>query len=287
MRVNWLWLLVLVALSISPCLAQEEAEPQGGTIIVRCPPGCEVYLDGELVGMTTEEEKGKRLEGVAPGRREVRLVKPGHEPKTATVMVRAGTTVEVKSGAFVPLPTPAAERKGHFKVGSVPTGAGLAPTPAPAGGAATEAPVTDSGSTQPDAATAAGSKPPAKPGMVRRNGAILFLRGRGVRATDGRSVYIWSLHGPDAEPQEVFACHDGKRCTERYPDLLDPGQYRFRVGFRHVEGEGPEATTVFAHDVELDMQAEAGRYYVVDAIYNGDSADQCTAKIVAPEPGLR
>jgi hypothetical protein len=281
MRVNWLSLLVVVTLSISPCLAQEEADQHGGTIIVRCPPGCEVYLDGELAGVTTEEEKGKTLDGVTPGTREVRLVKPGHEPKTATVMVRAGTTVEVKSGAFVPLPTP--EAKGHFRVGAVPTGAGLAPTAGPGGRTATDAPVTDTGSAQSGASSAAGSKP----GAPTHAGAILFLRGRGVKANDGRSVYMWSLHGPDAEPQQVFACHDGNRCTVRYPDRLQPGLYRFRVGFRRVEGEGPKATTVFEHDVELDLQAAAGKYYVVDAIYNGDSAEQCTAKIVAPEPGLK
>jgi len=293
MRMRWLGLIALLTLTVVPVLAQEQAGEQGGTIAVRCPPGTEVYLDGTLMGVTAAEEKGKLLEGVAPGKREVRLVRTGYEPKMATVMVSAGTTVEVKAGPFVPVPTPqpaaqpAHQHKGSFKVAPPPQGARPRRPDA-----VSDAPVTDAAPAEPRPAAGqpAGVASPEKPSsaaIVSHSGAILFLRARGVTAGDGRAVHIWSLPGAGGEPQEIFVCRDGKDCMYRYPDRLAPGPYRFRIGFRHLEGEPPDATTVFSADVEVELQAVAGRYFVVEADYGGDSVERCTARVVMPEPGLK
>ena len=133
----------------------------------------------------------------------------------------------------------------------------------------------------------AGGEPSAAPEAPSEGGAILFMMARGTSIAEGRSVHIWSLPGADQAPQEVFACNDRPRCTERYQDKLVPGLYRFRVGFRRHDGGSPDAKPVFSHDVELELEAAAGRYYVVDAVYGGDSIEQCSARVITPESGQR
>lgn len=79
-----------------------------GDIQVLCEPGLRVYLDGELMGTSTDREDGLYLAGVTRGVRSLRVEKEGHIPQTFEVEV-SRIPIEVEVGEFAPLPTPAAK----------------------------------------------------------------------------------------------------------------------------------------------------------------------------------
>ncbi|HSN54327.1 MAG TPA: alpha/beta hydrolase domain-containing protein [Candidatus Sulfomarinibacteraceae bacterium] len=65
-------------------------------------PGLRVYLDGELVGTTSQLEDGLYLADVGRGRHSIRVEKDGFEPQRFDVQVHT-RPIEVAVGAFEPL----------------------------------------------------------------------------------------------------------------------------------------------------------------------------------------
>ncbi|MHC4368717.1 MAG: peptidase associated/transthyretin-like domain-containing protein [Planctomycetota bacterium] len=61
-----------------------------GFIQIKCAPGVQLFLDGNLKGVTNEDVGGLIIQNVKPGRHEVKAVKPKFQPQVSTVTVNAG-----------------------------------------------------------------------------------------------------------------------------------------------------------------------------------------------------
>jgi hypothetical protein len=92
----------LAALLLLVALAGLAGAQETGALQVTCRPGVRVYLDGDFVGLTTADEDGLYLRGVAAGGHEVRLEKLGFEPMELEVEVRPGRATELRVGDLTP-----------------------------------------------------------------------------------------------------------------------------------------------------------------------------------------
>ena len=73
-----------------------------GFLQINAEPGIEVFLDGERVGVTSEEMGGLFVLDVAPGERLLRLERDGFEAQEVTVRVSAGRVSVHDVGQFAP-----------------------------------------------------------------------------------------------------------------------------------------------------------------------------------------
>ncbi|MFC1717272.1 formylglycine-generating enzyme family protein [Candidatus Poribacteria bacterium] len=95
MRNNTLSKIALCVLSVVLCFSAIAADT--GSLNILCKPGIQIYLDGELSGITTsEEEGGLLLESIAVGEHKIR----GGEsiPQEFGVLIRAGETRKIRLG---------------------------------------------------------------------------------------------------------------------------------------------------------------------------------------------
>ncbi len=95
------WLVVVLAMFVAAPLYAADIQ-------IRCEPGLEVFVDGELVGVSTAEDNGLHVADIAEGAHLVRIEKEGFRAQTFTVDMR-DTDLQVEVGAFQPLPQRAPE----------------------------------------------------------------------------------------------------------------------------------------------------------------------------------
>lgn len=108
-RVGWRATMARVAL-VALLLVGWSAIGFAADVQVTCEPGLRVFLDGTLVGTSSSKEDGLSIAGVSEGRHVVRVEKAGFLPQGFEVHVEK-LPVEVKVGAFVPVPSGAHEGK--------------------------------------------------------------------------------------------------------------------------------------------------------------------------------
>ena len=97
-------LILTVALPVSRAHAQNQTDAAAlrpGFIQVKCGPGATVFLDGERVGVTTEELGGMVIENVPVGTHVVTCVKKGFRPQQTRVTVAPGTVQLARFKPFV------------------------------------------------------------------------------------------------------------------------------------------------------------------------------------------
>jgi len=101
---------------------------------------------------------------------------------------------------------------------------------------------------------------------------VLFAyRARGPGLTAGGTVTIHRERGGPRAPVMVFWCVGESECRDQSKPSFAPGSYRFRVNCRR--GAAPSASDA---DVFLDVEAETGGSYLVDAVFD----DGCRASVV-------
>ena len=67
-----------------------------GEIQITCKPGLRVYLDGNFMGISCEEEDGKYLANISPGVYIIRVEKSGFAPHTQRLTVHSNSIHEIK-----------------------------------------------------------------------------------------------------------------------------------------------------------------------------------------------
>jgi hypothetical protein len=95
------WLVVVLALVVAAPL-------HAADIQIQCEPGLQVFVDGELVGVSTAEDDGFHIADIAEGAHLLRIEKEGFRSQTFTVDMH-DTDLQVEVGPFQPLPQRAAE----------------------------------------------------------------------------------------------------------------------------------------------------------------------------------
>ena len=127
-RRAWLCRLAVICglLIIAPLYAQHKL----GYIQVTCEPGVQVFLDGELKGVTSAGQGGLILSGVSASRHQLRFEKEGCYLQVATVMVSSTEVLAYKVHPFTAKPettdqgSPAQEqleqKSGSLQIQSLP-----------------------------------------------------------------------------------------------------------------------------------------------------------------------
>ena len=101
-----------------------------GDVQVLCEPGLRVYLDGKDAGTSSAKEDGLFLPGVAVGGHVIRVEKVGFAPQSFKVEAEK-LPIEVKVGAFSPLPAAAPPQPAPAKPEVVQMAGRLTVTSAP------------------------------------------------------------------------------------------------------------------------------------------------------------
>ncbi len=73
-----------------------------GFIQVKCAPGVQIFLDGNLKGITNADVGGLIIQNVKPGRHEIRALKPGFQAQTESLDVAGGQVASFEVRPFVP-----------------------------------------------------------------------------------------------------------------------------------------------------------------------------------------
>ncbi len=285
---------LLVACVLLLLSAGASAEPASATLQVTCPPGHRVYLDGELVGLTTVDEDGLHLRWLAPGPHVLRVEKLGFLARELAVELTSDRMTEVKVERLVsqeetPQPMTVSPKSKTPPPTPLPT---IAPEPATpqhpaiAAGPSVEPVTRVHALSPPPAATlppperpAVENVPPVANPPVQRPaqpiaGVSFVYRVRGGSRADGRSVTIWREVGGPRSPVLVFTCAE-PACEDRTNVPYPPGTYRFRLLYVHRGAKGRDV--LFEHQAFLDLEAADDRTYLIDAHFDGDSAAQCSA----------
>lgn len=92
-------LLLALASLIGPA---ELVAQDTGHIQIRGEPDVQIFLQGELAGMTTEESGGLIVQDIPAGRYELLAVKPGYEPQEALLTVEANRVLVHSIHTFRP-----------------------------------------------------------------------------------------------------------------------------------------------------------------------------------------
>jgi formylglycine-generating enzyme required for sulfatase activity len=95
MMKTFAWLLICSSFAASGADAT-------GFIQVKCDPGVQIFLDGNLKGITNADVGGMIMQDVPAGRHEIRAVKPGFQPQVDAVAVAADQVVAFAVKPFVP-----------------------------------------------------------------------------------------------------------------------------------------------------------------------------------------
>jgi hypothetical protein len=252
--------------------------PAVGVLRVTGEVGWRVYLDGQLVGLTSAA--GVELADVDLGAHVVRLEKLGRDPVETTVEVTGGEAVEVSAGGpaspseAAPGPDPdlravstaataASATAGAQQVGEV-TGTRMVEV-APA-------------DVDPDAEMDAAEVFSDVEGFSQQPEAanVAFgYRARGAALTAGGAVTVTRERGGPKAPVMVFWCLEEATCTRRTKANFEAGSYRFRVSCRVDEDRAADA-----HDVFVELDARSDHAYLLDVVWDGDGRQPCTASIV-------
>ena len=95
---NKLFAMIIVVLTASfPALATET-----GFIQVKCTPGVQIFLDGDLKGITNTDVGGLIIQNVSPGQHEIKAVKEGYRPEIERISVQTGQVVAFEVKPFIP-----------------------------------------------------------------------------------------------------------------------------------------------------------------------------------------
>ncbi len=249
-----------------------------GIVRVTGEVGWRVYVDGQLVGLTTAD--GLELSHVEPGSHTVRLEKLGRDPVESTVEVTGGGAVEVSTGGSVspsapvrgPDPdtgaastaaTAAAATAGAKEVGEVTGSRRVEVEPA-------DAVIGD----EVDAAEVFGDSDALSQQPQLAN-IVFGYRARGNAIAAGGAVTVTRERGGPKSPVMVFWCQGEPTCTRRTKASFEAGDYRFRVSCRVDEERAADA-----HDVFVQLAAKSDHVYLVDVVWDGDGRQPCTASIV-------
>lgn len=256
-----------------------QLRPVHGVLRVTGEVGWRVYLDGQLMGLTTDD--GFELSQVEPGSHTVRLEKLGRDPVETTVEVTGGEAAEVVAGSSTsPAPSPASPRQAPSA--SAPEAA--AATGATAGGQEvgevtgirmaevepSDAVVAD----EVDAAEVFGDTDVLSQQPQLAN-IVFGYRARGSAIAAGGAVTVTRERGGPKSPVMVFWCQGEPTCTRRTKASFEGGDYRFRVSCRVDEERATDA-----HDVFVELDAKSDHVYLVDVVWDGDGRQPCTASIV-------
>ena len=95
------WLVVVLAMVVAAPLYAADIQ-------IQCEPGLQVFVDGELVGVSTAEDDGFHIADIAEGAHLLRIEKEGFRSQTFTVDMH-DTDLQVEVGPFQPLPQRATE----------------------------------------------------------------------------------------------------------------------------------------------------------------------------------
>lgn len=263
--------------------------PAVGVLRVTGEVGWRVYLDGQLVGLTSAE--GFELTDVDLGAHVVRLEKLGRDPMETTVEVTGGEAVEVSAGGPAS-PAPSAASTGHSGSASTSepdTRTGTAPVAATAA-AATAGPqqvgeVTGTrmvevapADVDPDAEMDAAEVFSDVEGFSQQPepaNVAFGYRAQGAALTAGGAVTVTRERGGPKAPVMVFWCREEAACTRRTKANFEAGSYRFRVSCRVDEDRATDA-----HDVFVELDAKSDHAYLLDVVWNGDGRQPCTASMV-------
>ncbi len=116
-------LAVLLGLVVALVPWRGAAAQDTGYIKVQCEPGVQIFLDGILEGVSSRDQEGLIIEGVAFGNRIVKALKPGFTPQKRGVSIGNGK-VMVRFKDF--RPDPAVDQRGEkqatpiqLRVGSI------------------------------------------------------------------------------------------------------------------------------------------------------------------------
>jgi hypothetical protein len=266
---------------------------------VTCWPGHRVYLDGEFRGLTTADQDGLYLTGLAAGDHTVTVRKLGRDDWTTTVSLQEGGIAEViVSDAVVQAPpaapSVAAEAQGEVASAPVVTGAAagtvaavesataVPPAPAPTANvrsaAVAPSPTPDP---VPLPAAAAPTPVPEETIVLSREApdedTVMFAyRIRGAALSAGGTVDIRRERGGPRAPVLAFWCRDDAECSDQTSPTYPPGNYRYRVTCARPTGR---RTVSFSHDVYLNVDADSGENYLIDVTYTEDSPEGCRAEI--------
>jgi hypothetical protein len=276
---------ILVMASTSASVLSAEEEARAGSIYVVGESGLSVFLDGALVGMTSDKEKGLVLLDVAPGEHDVRVVKPGgFKLQQFKVTVEVGAAVEVKVGEFKSGDEQASQKPAKRSSRMVVRRAGEVKArrarPTTTDGAEVDS---DSDAEQMRDSTEAVSKAASEPAAAEASAKTRFnlqYQARGTSIEQGLWVKIWRLPEDGGEPVVALDCRRGPWCMVPEKTDLEPGTHRFKIAFRHITGRPPDRKLQFENVQLLDLEAEEGGTYTIDARYGGDDPDLCRVDIV-------
>ena len=81
--------LAFLAVSQQPAFAQESAS---GFIQVKCDPGVQIFLGGNLKGVTNADTGGLILQDVPAGNHEIKAIKPGYQPQIDTTRYKVSNS---------------------------------------------------------------------------------------------------------------------------------------------------------------------------------------------------
>jgi hypothetical protein len=259
---------------------------------VTCWPGHRVYLGGEFRGLTTADQDGLYLTGLAAGEHTITVKKLGRNDWTTTVTLPEGGLAEVIVGASEAPPppgTPSASAEARGEVAPEPfvaaAGAGAVATqsptlePAPAPRSVEPIPTPAPQPVPPPQATA--PPEPEETIILTREqpdaDTVMFAyRIRGAALSAGGTVDIRRERGGPRAPVLAFWCRNDAECTDQTSPTYPPGEYRYRITCAHPTGR---RTVSFSHDVYLSLDAESGRNYLIDVTYSEDSTGGCQAEI--------
>jgi len=259
--------------------------PAHGVLRVTGEVGWRVYVDGQLVGLTTAD--GLELAQIEPGSHTVRLEKLGRDPVESTVEVTGGEAAEVSAGgatsatATAPAPGPDTDTRaaatgatataaaaGAKEVGQV-TGTRMAEVAPPDALSEEERDAEELDAAEVFGGTDALSQQPALANIV------FGYRARGSAIAAGGAVTVTRERGGPKSPVMVFWCQGEPTCTRRTKASFESGDYRFRVSCRVDEDRAADA-----HDVFVELDATSDHVYLVDVVWDGDGRQPCTASIV-------